>query len=81
MIKVNLGTHPDLIMIDPKWELNGTFDNPKNETFQPSIIWLWHGSRINELLPEQPYVNGTWDDENVNNAIENYIKDNYADKE
>jgi hypothetical protein len=81
MIVVKLETHKGMELVNPSWKLIKTVDFSERETFQASILWMQDRHLIVEELPEQPYVNGTWDDETVKNAIENYIKENYANKE
>lgn len=56
------------------WEVHSTLDNPNAETFTPTVVFISGKTRIANQLPPQPYVNGSWTDEDVSNAIENYIK-------
>jgi hypothetical protein len=52
----------------------GTFDNPIEQTFKTSIIFVFGESRIFHEMPPQPYVNGTWNDSDVQKAIEKHLK-------
>ena len=73
-MKYTVNTHEGVVIDNPQIEVIGTFDDPIKETFTPSIIFVFGESRIFHELPPQPYVNGTWDDSNVELAIENYLK-------
>jgi hypothetical protein len=67
----------NITLEDPIVELDYTVDNPKNETFMPVIVLVDKinpAIRIGHELPPQPYVEGTWTDEDVENAIQEYIK-------
>lgn len=55
-------------------EIHSTLDNPNDQTFTPSIVFISGTTRIFNTLPSQPYVNGTWTDEDVNTAINEHIK-------
>lgn len=59
---------------DFTWEVHSTLDNPKDETFTPTVVFVSGKTRIANQLPPQPYVNGTWSDKDVNDAVENYIQ-------
>lgn len=75
-MKIEIATHNE-ILIDPIIELDKTIDNPKNKTFQPVVILIDSENtrrRFGQFLPEQPYINDTWTDEDVQNAIDNYIQ-------
>ena len=76
-MKIEITTHNE-ILIDPIVELEKTIDNPKNKTFQPVIILIDKDNslrRFGQFLPEQPYINGTWIDEDVENAINQYLNE------
>ncbi len=76
-MKIEVTTHNE-ILTDPIIELERTIDNPKTKTFQPVIILIDKDNptrRFGQFLPEQPYINDTWTDKDVLNAIENYIKE------
>jgi len=73
-MKYTVNTHEGVVIDNPTIEIVGTFDDPINETFKPSIIFVFGENRIYHELPSQPYVNGTWNDEDVENAIENHLK-------
>lgn len=71
-------THKGVIIENPTYEiLPETVDNHIKETFSPAIIVGSEKSNniaIYHRLPPQPYVNGTWGDEDVVNAVENHLK-------
>ena len=73
-MKYTVNTHEGLIIENPKIEIFGTFDNLKEKIFKPIIIFVFGESRIYHDLPEQPYINNTWDDNDVELAIENHLK-------
>lgn len=75
-MKIEVATHNE-ILIDPIIELEKTIDNPKNKTFQPVIVLVDKDNpirRFGQFLHEQPYINDTWTDEDVQNAINDYLK-------
>ncbi len=72
-MKFELETHPGLIIENPQIEILGTFDNLKNETFRPSVLLIGENYQIHHDLPEFPYINGTWTDEDVLNHVEMYF--------
>lgn len=75
-MKIEVSTHNE-VLIDPIIELERTIDNPKNKTFQPVIILVDSENprrRFGQFLPEQPYINDTWTDEDVQNAIDTHIR-------
>lgn len=75
-MKFELETHIGVIIVDPKIEINeGTRDYYKTEEFQPSITFIFGDSRVFHQMPKQPYVNGTWSDKTVEDAVEAYLKD------
>lgn len=59
---------------DFTYEVHSTLDNPNGETFTPTVIFISGKTRIANTLPPQPYVNGTWTDQDVENAVQEYIK-------
>jgi len=73
-MKYTVNTHEGVVIDNSTIEIVGTFDDPINETFKPSIVFVFGESRIYHELPPQPYVNGTWNDEDVKLAIENHLK-------
>jgi len=73
-MKYTVNTHQGVVIDNPTIEIVGTFDNPINETFTTSIIFVFGESRIFHEMPPQPYVNGTWNDEDVDKAIEKHLK-------
>ena len=80
-MRIELDTHKGVILENPTIELMGTYDDPINETFTPTIrltdgenVKPWHD------LPPQPYVKGTWTDEDVQNAIDKYLNEIDLDK-
>lgn len=72
-MKFTINTHPNLEIVDPVIELVETVDHPNDETFTPRVILSVYNSRISHTLPPQPYVDGTWTDDDVNNAITAYF--------
>jgi hypothetical protein len=75
-MKIEVITHNE-ILEDPIVELEKTIDIPKNETFIPCIVLVDKDNpkrRFAQYLPEQPYINGTWTDEDVQNAIDQHLK-------
>lgn len=75
-MKIEVHTHNE-ILIDPIIELERTIDDAKNKTFQPVIVLIDKDNpirRFGQFLPEQPYINDSWTDEDVQNAISEYIK-------
>ena len=72
---IRLESHPGVDLINPKIERLGTFDDHIKKTFTPTIVFVVEPNiRIAHNMPAQPYVNGTWEDEDVENAIQEYIK-------
>ena len=68
-------------MVDPIVELIGTFDDPINETFTPSVVFVdGDRIRISHTMPPQLYVKGSWADEDVQNAIDKYLNEIDLDK-
>lgn len=59
---------------DFTYEVNSTLDNPNDETFTVTVVFVSGSTRIANTLPSASYVNGTWTDQDVENAIQNYIK-------
>ena len=55
-------------------EVISTIDNPIDRTFTPTVVFISGEVRIANQLPPQPYVNGTWTDEDVTESVENYLK-------
>jgi hypothetical protein len=66
-------THPGVTIVNPDIELVTTVDVSRWETFQPTVIIHAENIKIYHVLPPQPYVNGTWEDDDVNNAITTYF--------
>lgn len=79
-MRFELDTHKGVILVNPTIELIGTFDNPIDETFTPTIVFVDVNIRIGHSLPAQPYINDTWTDEDVQNAIDNYLASINLDK-
>lgn len=75
---IEVTTHNEILK-DPIVEIGEpTLDNALRQTFVPLIILVDKNDtrrRFAQYLPEQPYVNGTWTDEDVKSAIENYLKE------
>lgn len=66
-------THPGVTIVNPEIELVTTVDIARDEVFQPTVIIHAENIKIYHVLPLQPYVNGTWEDEDVQAAIINYF--------
>lgn len=60
-------------MEDFTFEVLSTIDHPKNETFTPSVLFVSGKTKVVVTLPPQPYVNGSWTDTDVEQAIAKYI--------
>jgi hypothetical protein len=73
-MKYQVNTHKGVVIDNPSIEIVGTFDNPIEETFTPSIIFAFGENRIFNEMPPQPYINGTWNDSDVDKAIEKHLK-------
>lgn len=75
-MKLYIATH-DETLIDPIVELDKTIDYSSRKVFVPVVILIDTENerrRFGQFLPEQPYVNDSWTDEDVQNAISEYIK-------
>lgn len=70
-----INTHEGVDLTGEKWTLVKTIDHSDSQTFTPCIIFN-ESERTNIYyeLPPQPYVNDTWNDEDVQVAILNHIK-------
>ena len=77
-MKFELNTHPGLIINNPTIEIYYVVDYPQHKTFAPTIIFIDGDSpkiRIGHVMSQQPYVNDTWTDEDVENAINKYLNE------
>jgi hypothetical protein len=72
-MKIILDSHLKAELIDPIIQLISTLDNPNEQTFTPTIRFVSGENQIGHTMPSQPYVKGTWTDEDVATAIEKYI--------
>lgn len=75
-MKVYIATH-DETLIDPIVELDKTIDYSSRKVFVPVVILIDRENerrRFGQFLPEQPYVNDSWTDEDVQSAVDNYIQ-------
>jgi hypothetical protein len=69
-MKYELPTHVGVILEDPEIIVASTLDLPTEEKFQPAIIVVVEPNiRLHYELPKQPYVNGSWMDSDVLDAI------------
>jgi hypothetical protein len=59
---------------DFTYEVHSTLDNPNDETFTVTVVFVSGSTRIANTIPASAYIKGTWTDEDVENAIQNYIK-------
>lgn len=67
-------SHPGVELTDPVVTVVGTIDRPLDQTFQPAIL-LDCGANIciHYELPVFPYVNGSWDDDDVHAAVSAHL--------
>ncbi|MCW5900475.1 MAG: hypothetical protein KIT10_14520 [Flavobacteriales bacterium] len=73
-MRLQLDTHPGVILEDPEWQVLHTVDRPAEQTFTPTIVLdCGPNLRVLHRLPPQPYVNGTWGDEHVSAAVQAYL--------
>jgi hypothetical protein len=73
-MKFELDTHPGLIIENPEVILVSTLDLPVEQKFQPSVIFIVEPNiNIFHQLPMFDYVDGSWDDEDVQAAINSYL--------
>lgn len=66
-------THPGVTIVNPEIEIVQTIDKAQDKVFIPCVIIHAPNIKIYHILPPQPYVNGTWEDEDVQAAIINYF--------
>lgn len=59
---------------DFTYEVHSTLDNPNDETFTITVVFVSGSTRIANTIPASAYIKGTWTDKDVENAIQNYIK-------
>jgi len=69
---IKLESH-NVEMEDFTTEIHSTIDNPNNETFTPTVVFISGANKIANTLPPQPYVNGTWTDDDIQKSIDEYI--------
>lgn len=75
-MRIEVTTHNE-ILEDPIVEIGRTIDDAKAKIFIPMVIFVDpkdERRRFANYLPAQPYVNDTWEDSDVQNAIDNYLK-------
>lgn len=68
-----IATHQDRTFIDPTITVVETVDHPLAETFTPRVIISDSTGEYSHTLPAQPYVNGTWTDADVEQAVHDYF--------
>ena len=74
-MKLILDTQPGVTIVNPTFELQRTVDlYPSDNKFQPEVLVITENIKIYHVLPPQDYVNGTWNDNDVQNAIKNYFE-------
>jgi len=66
-------THTDRTFTNPSIQVVETVDHPLAETFTPRVIISDSTGEYSHTLPPQPYVNGTWTDEDVEASVTNYF--------
>jgi len=75
-MKITLPTHPEITLTDPEYTWT-CIDDPQAQTFTPAIHFEVEneGVQFTAVVPlsPQPYVDGTWYDEDVENAIQDYL--------
>lgn len=72
-MKFEVKTHPGVVITDPVIEVVRTIDDPLKHTFTPCVHITFGESCIYHELPAHPYVNGTWSDKNVDDAVTTYF--------
>lgn len=72
-MKIRLETHDNIILIDPTITVHHTIDDPINETFTTTLRIVHANYDVLHNMPAYPYVNGTWQDSDVQNAINDYL--------
>jgi len=70
---IKLESH-NVELSDFTYEVHSTLDNPNDQTFTATIVFVSGNNRIAATIPSATYVNGTWTDEDVENAVQEYIK-------
>ncbi len=76
-MKIEVNTHPGLIITNPAVEIYYVTDFPSTKTFSPTIILIDEESpkiRIGHTLPPHPYINDTWEDIDVSTYINEYLQ-------
>lgn len=67
-------THPGVLIADPEVTVASTLDLPAERQFVPAILFrVGENICIHHDLPPQPYVNGTWTDEDVAAAVSAHL--------
>ena len=78
MIPINntfeVDTHPGVTIVNPEIEIIQTIDKAQDKVFVPCVIIHAENINIYHELPPQQYVNGTWEDEDVINAVTIYFQ-------
>jgi len=66
-------THLGVTIVNPEVKVVQTIDKQDIEVFIPHVRIISEGIDIYHELPSQPYVNGTWEDKDVENAVVDYF--------
>lgn len=75
-MRFKLETHPGVILENPTIKVDFVIDFPSEGKFRPHIIFsVGENIRIAHEMPSFDYVDGTWNDEDVEVAIENYLNE------
>jgi hypothetical protein len=76
-MKIILDTHQTIELINPEYRVE-TLDNAEVQTFTPIIYFKTERNgvpfEIAHSMPPQPYVNNTWTDTDVENAVKTYLQ-------
>jgi len=72
-MKFTIETHLDREFKDPEITVIQTVDKPKETVFIPSVHIKDATGTYHHDLPPQNYVNGTWTDDDVRDAVERYF--------
>lgn len=67
-------THADRTFTDPTITVIETVDRPLDSTFIPRVIISDSTGDYSHTLPPQPYVDGTWTDDDVSNSVNQYFE-------
>lgn len=72
-MRIILESHPGLVLVDPTVEILRTIDDDVNDTFTPQLLFIHGESRIFHEMPPQPYVDGSWTNDDRDEAVSAYV--------